>query len=89
VPTLDGSARVKVPAGTQSGTLFRLKGKGARQLDGHGHGDELIRVFVEIPNRLNDEQREKLEAFARSCGDEALPMRRSFLQRAKEIFGGK
>jgi len=86
VPTLDGNARVKIPPGTQSGALFRLKGRGAKSLDGRGHGDQNVRVLVEIPSRLNSEQREKLEAFARACNEEVMPMRKSFLERARRMF---
>ncbi len=86
VPTLDGAARVKIPAGTQSATLFRLKGKGAKSLDGHGHGDQHVRVIVEIPSKLNADQRRHLEEFAQACGEESLPLRKSFLDRVRRMF---
>ena len=89
VPTLNGTAQIKIPPGTQSDTLFRLKNKGVKLLDGHGHGDLHIRVIVEIPTRLNPEQRKKLEEFAYSCNEDVFPMRKSFLDRVKRILQGK
>jgi len=88
VPTLDGGARVKVQPGTQSGTLLRLKGRGAKSLEGRGQGDQHVRVVVEIPTRLNAEQRAKLEGFARACNEEVMPMRQSFLDRVRRVFQG-
>lgn len=86
VPTLDGRASVKVPAGTQSGTLFKLRGKGMPHLRGGGHGQLLVRVNIEVPTKLGGEQRRKLEDFAASCGDQNTPITKSFLERAKEFF---
>jgi len=86
VPTLAGSAQLKVPAGTQSGQVFKLRGKGIVHVGGHGSGDLLARVIVEVPTRLDTEQRAKLEEFASLCGDENTPMRKSFFERAKEFF---
>ncbi len=86
VPTLNGSARLKIPHGTQSGTLFRLKGRGVRSLDGHGHGDQHVRVIVEVPTKLNAEQRKKIEEFARSCNEDIFPMQKSFFERVKRVF---
>jgi molecular chaperone DnaJ len=65
VPTLDGTVMMKVPAGTQSGTMFRLKGKGMPELRGKGSGDELVKVSVVIPRAVNARQRELIEEFAR------------------------
>jgi molecular chaperone DnaJ len=86
VPTLDGRASVKIPAGTQNGTIFKLRGKGMPHLRGNGHGQLLVRVAVEVPTKLGAEQRKKLEEFAESCGDQNTPMTKSFLERAKEFF---
>jgi molecular chaperone DnaJ len=86
VPTLDGSTRVKIPPGTQGGTMFRLRGRGAKALDGTGFGDLHVRVNVEVPRRLNTEQRRKLEEFAKSCDEDAFPQRRAFLDRLKRMF---
>ncbi|HTP58418.1 MAG TPA: DnaJ C-terminal domain-containing protein [Spirochaetia bacterium] len=68
VPTLDGEVTMKVPAGTQSGSIFRLRGKGMPHVKGKGTGDELVRVSVEIPRRLTDRQRQLIEEFEKSYG---------------------
>ena len=86
VPTLEGKASIKVPAGTQNGTVFKFRGKGMPHLRGSGQGQLLVRAVVEVPTKLTAGQREKLEEFAESCGDQNAPMTRSFLERAKEFF---
>jgi molecular chaperone DnaJ len=86
VPTLEGKAAIKVPAGTQNGTVFKLRGKGMPHLRGSGQGQLLVRAVVEVPTKLTPGQRRKLEEFAESCGDQNAPMTRSFLERAKEFF---
>jgi molecular chaperone DnaJ len=86
VPTLEGKAHVKVPAGTQTGQTFRLRGKGTVNVNGRERGDLLARLIVEVPTRLNAEQRKKLEEFASLCDDDNTPMRKSFFERAKEFF---
>jgi molecular chaperone DnaJ len=86
VPTLEGKAHLKVPAGTQSGQMFKLRGKGITNVNGRGRGDLFARLIVEVPSRLNAEQRRKLEAFAALCGEENTPLRKSFFERAKEFF---
>lgn len=86
VPTLQGKATLKLPAGTQSGTTFRLKGRGMPHLRGGAHGDQLIRVHVEVPTALSSEQRKKLEDFAQACGDADEPVARSFFEKAKKFF---
>src|ERR1051326_3817642 len=86
VPTLEGKAHLKVPTGTQSGQMFKLRGKGIANVNGRAHGDLFARLIVEVPSRLNAEQRRKLEEFAALCGEENTPMRKSFFDRAKEFF---
>src|SRR6266536_1813881 len=86
VPTLEGKAHLKVPTGTQSGQIFKLRGKGIVHVNGRERGDLLVRAMVEVPTRLNAEQRQKLEEFAGLCGEENTPMRKSFFDRAKEFF---
>src|SRR5438105_4982727 len=86
VPTLEGKAHLKVPTGTQSGQIFKLRGKGIVNVNGRERGDLLARLIVEVPTRLNAEQRQKLEEFADLCGEENAPMRKSFFERAKEFF---
>jgi molecular chaperone DnaJ len=86
VPTLEGKAHLKVPAGTQSGQMFKLRGKGITNVNGRGRGDLFARLIVEVPSRLNAEQRRKLEEFAALCSDENTPLRKRFFERAKEFF---
>jgi molecular chaperone DnaJ len=86
VPTLEGKAHLKVPVGTQSGQMFKLRGKGITNVNGRGRGDLFARLIVEVPSRLNAEQRRRLEEFAALCSDENAPLRKSFFERAKEFF---
>ena len=86
VPTLQGKANIKIPAGTQSSTTFRLRGRGVKSIKGHGTGDLLIRVKVEVPTKLNQKQKAKLEEFAELCGEDVNPISKSFLERAKDFF---
>jgi molecular chaperone DnaJ len=86
VPTLEGKANLKIPAGTQSAQVFKLRGKGIVHVNGRERGDLLVRVMVEVPTRLNAEQRAKLQEFSALCGDENTPIHRSFFERAKEFF---
>ena len=86
VPTLTEPEEITVPAGTQAGAVFRLKGKGVRNVQGYGQGDLMARVQIEIPTRLNAAQRAKLEEFAKLCDDNVHPMSKSFLEKAKSLF---
>ncbi|MBL9214197.1 MAG: molecular chaperone DnaJ [Opitutaceae bacterium] len=86
VPTLQGKASLKIPAGTQSGTTFRLKGRGMPHLRGSAHGDQLIRVKVDVPTHLTAEQRKILEEFARVSHDSEEPMGKGFFEKAKKFF---
>jgi molecular chaperone DnaJ len=86
VPTLTSKATLKIPGGTQSGTTFRLRGKGVPNLRGGGFGDQLVRVNVEVPTSLTGEQRTKLEEFAVACGDDKESGGKGFFEKAKKIF---
>lgn len=86
VPTLDGKAHVKIPAGTQGGQMFKLRGKGIVNISGRERGDLLARMIVEVPTRLNTEQKQKLKEFADLMGEENTPLRKSFFDRAKDFF---
>jgi len=86
VPTLSGRASLKIPTGTQSGTTFRLKGRGLPGLRSGQPGDQLVRVQVEVPTHLTPEQRKKLEDFALASGDADEPVGRSFFEKAKKFF---
>jgi molecular chaperone DnaJ len=85
VATLNGKAQMKIPAGTQSGTVFRLNGKGIPDVHGRGRGDELVKVIVEIPRRLSAEQRRLIEEFAKISGEDP-DSRESFTDRIKKAF---
>ena len=87
VPTLDGRASIKIPAGTQSGTLFRLRERGVPVLSGGRKGDLHVEVQVEVPTRLSAEQQEKLREFAESVGEHNSPMQESFFEKARKFFG--
>jgi molecular chaperone DnaJ len=86
VPTLEGNASVKVPAGTQPGAVFRIRGKGVKNLQGYGHGDLHVRVQVEVPTRLNHEQKAKLQEFAALCDNDVNPISTGFFDKAKNLF---
>jgi molecular chaperone DnaJ len=86
VPTLKGRAELKIPAGTQSGTVFRLKGRGMPNLRGGNPGDQMVRVEIEVPTFLTSEQKRKLEEFALACGDADHPVSQSFFEKAKRFF---
>ena len=86
VPTLEGKANLKVPAGTQSGQVFKLRGKGVANVNARDRGDLFARLLVEVPTRLNAEQRQRLEEFASLCGEENTPLHKSFFERAREFF---
>jgi molecular chaperone DnaJ len=84
VPTLEGRGKVKVPAGTQPGTVLRLRGKGIPVRGGAGRGDQRIEVALEVPTRLTARQRELIEEFAREAGEEVQPQRRSFMEKLRD-----
>jgi molecular chaperone DnaJ len=86
VPTLTGKAQIRIPPGTQSGTVFRLRGRGVRNVHGQGVGDLHVRVVVEVPTRLNAAQRAKLQEFAELCDAGVNPLSKSFFERAKNFF---
>jgi molecular chaperone DnaJ len=86
VPTLEGRATIKVPAGTQPGTAFRVKGKGVKNLQGYGQGDLHVRVQVEVPTHLNSAQKSKLGEFAAMCDGNEAPIAQGFFEKAKKFF---
>lgn len=86
VPTLDGQSSIKIPAGTQGGTTFRVREKGMPSLSGGSKGDLNVTVQVEVPTKLNKEQQEKIRAFSESIGDHNSPVHQSFLEKAKRFF---
>ena len=86
VPTLEGKVHMKLPAGTQSGKVFRLRGKGIPVYGGIGKGDQLVAVLVEIPEKVSRAQRKLIEALADEMGGETLPQRASFLNKLRNLF---
>jgi molecular chaperone DnaJ len=86
VPTLESKVTVKIPDGTQPGMTFRVKGKGVKNLQGYGHGDLHVRVQVEVPTRLNSEQRAKLQEFAGLLDGQETPISQGFFEKAKKFF---
>lgn len=87
VPTLDGPVDMKVPAGTQSGKILRLKGRGIPHLRGTGRGDEHVVVKVLTPQNLSARQKELLREFGELSGDRVNPEKKSFLDNLKKLFG--
>jgi molecular chaperone DnaJ len=79
-----GKVEMRVPAGTPTGKVFRLRGQGLPRLEGSGRGDQLVRVFVEVPKKLTSEQREKLEEFEELLAESQG--KRSFLDRLMDKF---
>lgn len=86
VPTLKNTVSLKIPTGTQNGTVFRIRGHGIPRLHGGGQGELHVKVQVEVPTSLNSEQRKKLEEFAELCGAHNMPIHRSFYEKLKDLF---
>ena len=86
VPTVDGKVEYNVPEGTQSGTTFRLRGKGIQYLGGRGRGDQYVKVMVEIPKKLTRAQREALNAFEQSLKDDNYEQRKGFFKNLRDKF---
>jgi molecular chaperone DnaJ len=86
VPTLDGQSSIKIPAGTQGGTTFRIREKGMPSLSGGHRGDLNVSVQVEVPTKLNKDQEEKLRAFSESIGEQNSPVQNGFFEKAKRFF---
>lgn len=87
VPTVHGSVEMTIPAGTQTGKTFRLKGKGAPRLRGGSQGDQHVTVKIVTPTKLNDAQKEALLAFAKASGDEKIaPQKKGFFNKVKDAL---
>jgi molecular chaperone DnaJ len=86
VPALDGGTMIKIPPGTQPGTMFRLKSKGIKNVQGYGHGDLHIRVNVEVPTHLSPDQKAKLQEFADLCNGRESPISQGIFDKAKKLF---
>ena len=79
---------MKIPAGTQPGKVFSLKGRGVPRLRNNGRGDQLVIINVDVPTRVSAEQRHLFKQLADTLGSEAVPQEKSFLDRLKESLGG-
>jgi molecular chaperone DnaJ len=86
VPTLDGKAKLKVPAGTQPGSVLRLKQKGIPRRTGIGRGDQHVEITIEVPTQLTARQRELLSELAKELGEDVQPQRKSFMDKLKDLF---
>jgi len=89
VPTLEGKATMKIPPGTQTDRVFRLKGKGVPSLHGHGKGDEYVKVIIQVPARLNEKQKEILREFAKAGGEKLPASKKSILDKIKNTLKGQ
>ena len=89
VPTIDGKVEYTLPEGTQSGTTFRLRGKGIQYLNGRGRGDMYVKCDVEIPKKLNKTQREALKKFEGTLKEENYEKRKGFFRKLKDILNNK
>ena len=81
IPTIDGKVKYSIPEGTQTGTVFRLKGKGIPVLNGRGRGDQYVTVTIETPRNLNKEQKEALRKFSEAVGENHYEKRKSFFKK--------
>lgn len=86
VQTIDGEVKYKIPSGTQSGTVFRLKGKGVQRVNGYGRGDQYVNVIVDVPKSLNEKQKQALKMYMEASGETISDSKESFMGK---IFKGK
>ncbi|PKM61493.1 MAG: molecular chaperone DnaJ [Firmicutes bacterium HGW-Firmicutes-21] len=84
IPTLDGKGELTIPEGTQSGTVFSIKGKGVQNVNGKGRGDLFVTVVIEVPKNLNKKQKEALSAFGDCCDDKNYTKKQSFFSKFKK-----
>jgi molecular chaperone DnaJ len=88
IPTLVGKTKLKIPAGSQTGKVFRLKGNGIAHLRGSGRGDQLVNLFVVTPEKLNEKQRKLFRELADSLSTENMPEKgKGFLNRFRKTSG--
>ncbi len=88
VPTLDGDDKLHIPAGTQPGKIFHMRGKGVPHLRRSTRGDQLVIVNVEVPTKLNKDQRELMEKLAETLGTQVKPKEKGFIDWLNDAFGG-
>lgn len=87
VPTLEGEVDLKIPAGTQSGTVFKLRGMGLPDLRGYRTGDQLLKIQIETPTKLNREQKDLIKRFEELSNVKTYPLHRRFMDKLKKSFG--
>ena len=90
VPTLDGKVQMNIPAGTQSGAVFRLRDKGIVRMRGgtnNKRGDQLVKVKIEVPKKLSIKQKELLKEFGDISHEESHPEHKGFFEKVRELFG--
>ena len=88
VPTLKNSEELDIPAGTQHGEVFKLKGKGLPDIRSYKSGDELVQIIIEIPRKLTEKQKTLLREFASMEDGAAMPQRKGFLDKLKQAIKG-
>jgi molecular chaperone DnaJ len=88
VPTLNGEAELKIPAGTQSGTLFKLRGMGIPDIRGYQQGDQIVEIQVETPTKLSREQKEMIKRFEELSDTKTYPLHLRFMKKIRKSFGG-
>jgi len=86
VPTLEGEAELKIPSGTQSGTLFKLRGLGIPDVRGYRKGDQIVHIQVETPTKLSKEQKELIRKFDDLSSTKTYPLHRRFVDKLKKSF---
>ena len=84
IPTIDGKVKYEIPEGTQTGTTFRLKGKGIPNVNGRGRGDQYVTVYIETPRNLTREQKEALKKFSETLKENNYEERKSFFKKFKK-----
>ena len=88
VPTLDGEEELPIPAGTQTGKAFRLRGKGVPHLRRNGRGDQVVNVHVVTPTNLDEHQTKLVKELGKTLGSEVIPQQdRGFFDKVKDAFG--
>ncbi|HVT90781.1 MAG TPA: molecular chaperone DnaJ [Tepidisphaeraceae bacterium] len=88
VPTLKGAERLDIPAGTQHGEVFKLKGRGLPDIRTYRNGDQVVQILIEVPKKLNERQKQLLREFAESDDVNVSPQRKGFMDKIKEVFKG-
>ena len=86
IPTIDGQVKDDIPEGTQTGTVFRLRGKGIQYVNGRGRGDQYVKVVVEIPKKLTKTQRDALKKFEDTLKDDNYEQRKGFFKSLRDKF---